>query len=144
MRISTRGRYALRIMVDLALADQSRPARVKEIAERQEISEKYMEQIIAILNKAGMVRSIRGPQGGYFLSKKPEEYTVGSILRLTEGSLAPVECVEQGGLSCHRQETCETYLLWKKIDEAVSGVIDTVTLADLICWNEERGQDYSI
>lgn len=144
MRISTRGRYALRIMVDLALTDQSRPARVKEIAERQEISEKYMEQIISILNKAGMVRSVRGPQGGYFLARKPEEYTVGSILRLTEGSLAPVECVEQGSPGCQRQEICETYLLWKKIDEAVSKVVDTVTLADLISWNKERGQDYSI
>ena len=91
MKISTKGRYALRIMLDLALMDSGKPVRVKEIAERQEISEKYMEQIISFLNKAGFVRSMRGPQGGYFLTRKPEEYTVGMILRLTEGSMAPVE-----------------------------------------------------
>ena len=97
MKISTRGRYALRIMLDLALSDSGRPVRVKEIAERQEISEKYMEQIISVLNKAGYVRSIRGPQGGYFLTRKPEEYTTGMILRLTEGSMAPVDCLDYEG-----------------------------------------------
>lgn len=144
MKVSTRGRYALRIMLDLALSDSGRPVRVKEIAERQEISEKYMEQIISILNKAGYVRSIRGPQGGYFLSKKPEEYTVGMILRLTEGSMSPVECLEYEEYNCSRQEDCVTYLLWKKLDAAIRGVIDTVTLEDLVNWSKERGQDYSI
>lgn len=144
MRISTRGRYALRIMLDLALTDQSKPARVKDIAERQEISEKYMEQIIAILNKAGFVRSVRGPQGGYFLAKRPEEYTVGSILRLTEGSLAPVECVEDEGVHCSRQQECVTVILWKKLNDAINSVVDTVTLADLVSWSQERGQEYSI
>lgn len=144
MKVSTRGRYALRIMLDLALSDSSRPVRVKEIAERQEISEKYMEQIISILNKAGYVRSIRGPQGGYFLTKKPEEYTVGMILRLTEGSMAPVECLEYEDYSCPRQTECVTFLLWKKLDDAIRGVIDQITLEDLVSWSHERGQDYSI
>lgn len=144
MKVSTRGRYALRIMLDIALSDSGKPVRVKEIAERQEISEKYMEQIISILNKAGYVRSIRGPQGGYFLTRRPEEYTVGMILRLTEGNMAPVECVEYEDYSCPRQEDCVTFLLWKKLDDAIRGVIDSVTLEDLVSWSRERGQDYSI
>lgn len=144
MKISTRGRYALRMMLDMALSDSDKPVRVKEIAERQEISEKYMEQIMSILNKAGFVRSIRGPQGGYFLTRKPEEYTVGMILRLTEGSLSPVDCLEYEDYSCVRQEDCITFQLWKKLDEAIRGVVDTVTLEDLVNWSHERGQDYSI
>ena len=95
MRISTKGRYALRLMLDLGTNCSGDPIRLKDVARRQEISEKYLEQIISVLNKAGFVRSIRGPQGGYVLSKRPEEYTVGMILRLTEGSLAPVECAEK-------------------------------------------------
>ena len=91
MKISTKGRYALRLMLDLAIYDKGEPVRIRDIAARQEISEKYLEQIIAILNKAGFVRSIRGPQGGYHLMRAPKEYTVGMILRLTEGSLAPVD-----------------------------------------------------
>ena len=116
MKISTRGRYALRMMLDMALADSGKPVRVKEIAERQEISEKYMEQIMSILNKAGFVRSVRGPQGGYFLTRKPEEYTVGMILRLTEGSLSPVDCLDEGSENCPRQESCVTFILWKPLD----------------------------
>ena len=96
MKVSTRGRYALRLMLDLALNNTGEPVRLKDVAKRQEISEKYLEQIISILNKAGFVKSVRGPAGGYSLKRKPEEYTVGMILRLTEGSLAPVDCVEDG------------------------------------------------
>lgn len=144
MKVSTRGRYALRIMLDLALSGDSRPVRVKEIAKRQEISEKYMEQIISILNKAGFVRSIRGPQGGYFLARKPSEYTVGMILRLTEGSMCPVDCLEYEEQGCKRREDCVTLILWKRLDEAVRGVIDAVTLEDLVNWSGERGQDDSI
>ena len=88
MRVSTRGRYALRLMLDLAMNNTGEPVRLKDVAKRQEISEKYLEQIISILNKAGFVKSVRGPAGGYSLKRKPEEYTVGMILRLTEGSLA--------------------------------------------------------
>lgn len=144
MKISTRGRYALRIMLDLALADSGRPVRVRDIAGRQEISEKYMEQIISILNKAGFVRSIRGPQGGYYLARKPSEYTAGMILRLTEGSMAPVDCVEPEASACRRKDGCAACLLWKRLDEAVRGVIDAVTLEDLVNWSREGGQDYII
>ena len=90
MKISTKGRYALRLMIDLAMNDEGNPIRIKDVAMRQNISDKYLEQIISVLNKAGYVKSVRGPQGGYTLKKKPEDYTVGMILRLTEGSLAPV------------------------------------------------------
>ena len=93
MKISTRGRYALRMMLDLATYSAGGPVSLKDVAKRQEISDKYLEQIIAVLNKAGYVKSIRGAQGGYLLKKEPEEYTVGMILRLTEGDLAPVGCV---------------------------------------------------
>lgn len=143
MKISTRGRYALRLMLDLALSDSEKPVRVKEIAERQEISEKYLEQIISILNKAGYVRSVRGPQGGYFLAKRPEEYTVGMILRLTEGSLCPVECVEEGA-DCPRKDDCVSFYVWRQLDEAIRGVVDRLTLEDLVNWSQELGQDYSI
>ncbi|MDO4261451.1 MAG: Rrf2 family transcriptional regulator [Eubacteriales bacterium] len=144
MKISTRGRYALRMMLDMALSDSDKPVRVREIARRQGISEKYMEQIMSALNKAGFVRSVRGPQGGYFLTRKPDQYTVGMILRLTEGSLCPVECLEEGAVQCERQENCTTFLLWRKLDEAIRGVVDTVTLQDLVDWSKERNQDYFI
>lgn len=134
MKISTKGRYALRLMLDLATNDNGTPIRIKEVAQRQGISDKYLEQIISILNKAGYVKSVRGPQGGYTLKKKPEDYTVGMILRLTEGSLAPVACVEEDTDDCERQSGCVTYILWKKMNDAVNGVIDTVTLKDLVDW----------
>lgn len=132
MRISTKGRYALRMMLDLAIHNTGEPVRIKDIAKRQEISDKYLEQIIAILNKAGFVRSMRGPQGGYRLAKAPEEYTVGMILRLTEGSLAPVGCVEDESMDCERQRDCATLFVWKKLNEAIHGVVDHITLADLV------------
>ena len=144
MKISTRGRYALRMMLDMVLSDSDKPVRVKEIAERQEISEKYMEQIMSVLNKAGFVRSVRGPQGGYFLTKNPEEYTVGMILRLTEGSLSPVDCLEEGAPVCNRMDSCTTILLWRKLDDAIRGVVDHVTLQDLVDWSQEQNHDYII
>ena len=134
MKISTKGRYALRLMIDLATNDEGNPIRIKDVAERQNISDKYLEQIISVLNKAGFVRSVRGPQGGYSLKKKPEDYTVGMILRLTEGSLAPVACVEEDETDCERQGGCVTYLLWRKISDAINGVVDTITLKDLVDW----------
>ena len=137
MKISTRGRYALRLMLDLATNDEGNPIRIRDVAERQGISDKYLEQIISILNKAGYVKSVRGPQGGYLLRKKPEDYTVGMILRLTEGSLAPVACVEEDIGDCERQSGCVTYLLWKRINDAISDVVDTVTLKDLVDWQQD-------
>lgn len=134
MKVSTKGRYALRLMIDLATNDSGSPVSIKDVAKRQGISDKYLEQIISVLNKAGYVKSIRGPQGGYVLKKAPEAYTVGMILRLTEGSLAPVACVEDDDTDCERQSGCVTYILWKKISNAVSEVVDNVTLKDLVDW----------
>lgn len=144
MRISTKGRYALRLMLDLALNSSGEPIRLKDVAKRQEISEKYLEQIISILNKAGYVRSIRGPQGGYVLQRQPSEYTVGMILRLTEGSLAPVECVEYEDISCSRQEDCVTRTLWKRLNDAINSVVDNVTLEDLMDWQAVKADEYVI
>lgn len=136
MKISTKGRYALRLMLDIALNDAKTPVRIKDIAERQQISDKYLEQIVSSLNKAGFVKSLRGPQGGYRLTKKPEEYTVGMILRLIEGSLAPVACLDDDINNCTRADRCPTLILWEKLYDAISEVVDNVTLADLISWQK--------
>ncbi len=144
MKISTKGRYALQLMLDLAVYNTGEPVSLKDISKRQGISEKYLEQIISVLNKAGYVRSIRGPQGGYFLSKKPEEYTVGMILRQTEGDLAPVSCVGTENPGCERQEECVTVKIWQQINDAVNGVIDNITLADLVEWQVEKANNYVI
>ncbi len=132
MKISTKGRYALSLMLDIAQYSNGRPVSVKEIALRQKISDKYLEQIISVLNNAGYVKSVRGSRGGYLLSKPPEEYTIGMILRLTEGSLAPVFCIEEDAEPCGRMTECPTVPVWKKINEAINGVIDNMTLADLM------------
>lgn len=132
MKISTKGRYAVRVMLDLALNDSDECVKVKDIAARQGISKKYLEQIIAVLNKAGYVTSIRGARGGYRLAGEPKKYTVGMILRLTEGSMAPVACLEENAPECERCERCETLDVWKEIYAAVNQVIDNVTLADLM------------
>lgn len=144
MKISTKGRYALRMMLDLAIHNTGEPVRIKDIAARQEISDKYLEQIISSLNKAGYVKSIRGPQGGYRLTKAPEQYTVGMILRLTEGSLAPVACLDDEVNSCTRQDTCATLKLWKMVNDSVSSVVDKVTLANLVEWQNEMNNNYVI
>lgn len=144
MKISTKGRYALRLMLDLALNEAGKPVRIREIAGRQEISDKYLEQIISVLNKAGFVRSVRGPQGGYLLTKKPEEYTVGMILRLTEGSMAPVDCIGDENTFCSHIDNCATSLVWKRLNDAVSDVIDHITLADLVDWQIVKNGDYTI
>ncbi len=140
MKISTKGRYALRLMLDLAMQGNDTPVRIKDIAQRQAVSDKYLEQIISVLNKAGYVKSIRGPQGGYRLAKEPSCYTVGMILRLTEGSLAPVACMDDDENTCNRQECCATLELWKQLDDAIKGVVDTVTLEQLVVWQQEKGE----
>lgn len=142
MKISTKGRYALRLMLDLAINADKQPVRVKEISARQEISDKYLEQIISVLTKAGFVRSARGPQGGYRLAKEPKDYTVGSILRLIEGKLCPVACLETDENICERRAGCITLPLWEKLDEAINNIVDNVTLQDLIDWDKEKnGKD---
>ena len=146
MKISTKGRYAVRLMLDLALHNTGECIKVKEIAERQSVSEKYLEQIVGVLNRAGYLVSVRGAQGGYRLARDPKEHTVGMILRLTEGSLAPVACLDTGAVVCERADTCETLEVWKDLYDAINQVVDGVTIADLV---ERRQQhlenlDYSI
>ena len=131
MKVSTRGRYALRLMLDLALNNTGEPVRLKDVAKRQEISEKYLEQIISILNKAGFVKSVRGPAGGYSLKRKPEEYTVGMILRLTEGSLAPVACLSCDE-PCERADSCRTIGMWRRFEEITNEYFDGITVKDLM------------
>lgn len=130
MKISTKGRYALRLMLDLALNNTGEYISIKSIASRQDISEKYLEQIISLLSRAGYVRSIRGSQGGYRLAMEPKEYTVGMILRLTEGSIAPVDCLEED--NCERSSTCVTQEVWMELYDAIKGVVDRITLQDLV------------
>lgn len=144
MKISTKGRYAVRLMLDLALHNTGEAVSIKDISKRQEVSDKYLEQIISILNKAGFVRSIRGAQGGYMLKKDPKEYTVGMILRLTEGSLAPVDCVEDEETTCPRKQSCVTYIIWKKMNDAINGVVDNITLADLVEMQMQMTDNYVI
>ncbi len=132
MKISTKGRYAVRVMLDLAQQDSKEYIKVNQIAARQGISVKYLEQIIAILNKAGYVKSVRGAQGGYQLADTPEHYTVGMILRLTEGSLFPVACMDEEVNSCARCDSCEPLEVWKQIADAINNVVDNVTIADLL------------
>ena len=139
MKISTRGRYALRLMVDLGQNAVEGCCSVREVSERQGISEKYLEQIISVLSKAGFVTSVRGAGGGYRLSREPKGYTVGMILRATEGSLAPVTCLTEGEPPCERADSCTTLFIWEKIYKAVNDVVDNITLEDLI-ENEKRSK----
>lgn len=144
MKISTKGRYALRLMLDIAQHDSGEPVRLKDIAERQDISMKYLEQIVSALVKANFLISIRGPQGGYRLARRPDTYTVGSILRITEGSLAPVECLSTEENTCYRAPMCATLRIWKELDEAISSVVDKYTLEDLVNWSSEMVNNYVI
>ena len=140
MKISTKGRYALRMMLDLALNYTGEYISIKSIAARQDISEKYLEQIITQLSRAGYVRSVRGAQGGYMLAKAPSEYTVGMILRVMEGSLAPVSCLEGDESNCDRVASCVTFEVWQNIQKAVEGVVDHITLADLVTRYQEKNE----
>lgn len=139
MKISTRGRYALRLMLDLAVHSNGTPLSLRDVAQRQGISDKYLEQIVTPLSRAGLVRSVRGANGGYLLTRRPEEYTVGEILLPLEGDLAPVECATDDGF-CHRCNECVTVALWKEIHRAVSQVVDNTTLADLVQRQYELGR----
>ena len=133
MKISTKGRYALRLMLDLALYSGGSAVPLRDVAARQEISDKYLEQIVTQLSRAGLVRSVRGAGGGYLLTREPEEYTVGEILRTLEGNLAPVSCADADDVCrCGRADRCVTVEVWRDIQAAVSGVVDHLTLADLV------------
>ncbi len=138
MKITAKGRYAIHILYNLAVDTWEAPVSVKEIAAKSGISVKYTEQIISVLNKAGYVASVRGHRGGYRLTRPNEEYVIGDILRLTEGTLSPVECLANGENPCPKQGHCETILLWEKVDQAIRDVVDSVTIADLISWNCDK------
>lgn len=143
MLISTKGRYALRVMIDLT----ERPAEgfvpLKEIAQRQEISEKYLESIIKLLVKAGLLQGLRGKGGGYRMAVLPERLTVGRVLRLTEGGLSPVACLEESAAPCVRASDCRTLPLWQGLEKVIGEYLDGVTIADL-AKTDEPGNDYVI
>lgn len=132
MMISTRGRYALRVMIDLAEQGSAAYIPLKDIVERQNISKKYLEGIMGVLSKNGLIDGVHGKGGGYRLNRSAEEYKVGEILRLTEGSLAPVACLECGAAPCERAEDCRTLPMWSKLNDMISHYLDNVSIADLM------------
>ena len=132
MIVSTKGRYALRVMVCFAQRGTEEYIPLKEIAESEGISQKYLESIMTVLSKAGFVDAVHGKGGGYRLNRKPAEYTVGSILKLTEGSLATVSCTTQGPAACSRASCCQTLPMWEKLDAMVENFFESITLADLL------------
>ena len=145
MKISTKGRYALRMLVDLAEHQNCGFVALKDIAERQNISKKYLEQIIPIFNKSDILKTTRGSQGGYMLSRSPDKYKVGEILRLTEGSLAPVECLNQDPIECERSGECATLPIWQGLNKVINEYLDSITLQDILDQQSERyTNDYVI
>ena len=131
MKISTKGRYALRVMVDIAMNNKGEYVSVKDIAFRQEISKKYLEQIMTMLSKANLIETTRGNMGGYKLTRKTEDYKIGDILRATEGDLTPLDCLIDSSY-CGRKENCNTYSFWAGLDNVINKYIDSQTLKDLI------------
>ena len=143
--ISTRGRYALRMMLDLAQNQGDGVVALKDIAARQEISKKYLEQIIPVLNRAGLLQTTRGVQGGYRLTRRPEEYTVWDILRTTETALSSVACMEPGAPPCRREAECLTKPVWEGLDRVVSEYLTSITLQDILDRKQSAvGNDYII
>ncbi len=131
MKISTKGRYALRLMLDLALHQDGGPVSLRDVSQRQDISEKYLEQLVSPMTRSGLLRSVRGAAGGYLLTRDPKDYTAGEIIRAQEGSLAPVECAAGPGC-CHREDQCATVGLYRRIKDAIDAVVDATTLQDLV------------
>ena len=140
MLISTKGRYALRIMVDIAEDPREGYIPLKEVAARQDVSEKYLESILKILVRNGVLKGLRGKGGGYRLVKPPEQYTIGSILNATELSLAPVACLDPGQEDCPRKFFCRTLPLWQGLDQVIRDYLEQVTLADLMRQEQELNQ----
>ena len=134
MKFSTRGRYGVQIMVDLAQHATEGPISLKSVADRQKLSEHYLEQLVPELRKAGLVKSIRGSQGGYILAKKPEDIYIGDVIRILEGPIAPVDCTnESNGLSCcEKTDFCITREVWVKVRDSINDVVDSISLADLL------------
>ncbi len=145
MKISTKGRYALRMLLDLAEHKNDGFIALKDIAARQGISKKYLEQIIPILNRSDVLNANRGYQGGYRLAKSPDKYTVGEILRLTEGSIAPVACLDHNPIECDRSDDCLTLPLWQGLNKVINDYLDSVTLQDILDNKKEMvANDYVI
>lgn len=145
MKISTRGRYALDFMIDLAQHNNGEYIALKDVSARQQISVKYLEQITSLLSKFGLLLSVRGPQGGYKLAKAAEQYTIGEILRITEGDMAPVACLSGTDNSCDKKLSCPTLKLWTGLDKVVNEYLNSVTLQDLVNeLNAVIGYDYNI
>ena len=142
MIVSTKGRYALRVMIDLAEHRSEKYVPLKEVAARQEISEKYLENILKVLVQNGFLEGLRG-KGGYRLTREPDQYTVNDILTLTEGSLAPVSCLVEGAPACQRMSNCRTYKMWRGLDDLIENYFKNITLADLAA-PDEAGNDYVI
>lgn len=132
MMISTKGRYALRVMIDLSEHNSGEYIKLTDIASRQEISEKYLESIVSILSKNGFLDALRGKGGGYKLNRSPDEYTVASILKVVEGSLAPVACLESSPNTCPRADQCRTLGMWTKLYKLIDDFFEGITIADLI------------
>lgn len=143
MKISTKGRYALRLMIDLAENKEKGYITLGDIAERQNISKKYLEQIVPLLNRSGLLKTNRGYQGGYMLARPADKYTVGEILRVTEGNLAPVTCLEHEVNECQRAGECATLYVWQGLHKAVNDYLDSITVQDIV---DRSGQinNYSI
>jgi len=145
MKISTKGRYALRMIIDLALHQDDGFVSLKDIAERQEISKKYLEQIVPMLNKSGILRTNRGNKGGYALAKSPEQLSAGDILRATEGSLAPVSCLDDNPNTCPRQESCSTLYIWEGLFKTITDYLDNISINEIVeKISEQSGFDYCI
>lgn len=132
MMISTRGRYALRVVIDLAENKDKNYIPLKDIAARQDISQKYLESIMTLLSKNNIVDGVHGKGGGYRLNREPNKYTIGEILRITEGSLAPVTCLDCNAKTCQRADKCKTLPMWKKLGKTIEDYLDSVSIADLI------------
>ena len=143
MIVSTKGRFALRVMIDLAEHQAERYVPLKEVAARQDISEKYLENILKVLVQNGFLEGLRGKGGGYRLTRSPDQYTVAEILLLTEGSLAPVSCLTPGAPACERMANCRTYTMWKGLNDLIADYFGKITLADLAA-PEQAGNDYVI
>lgn len=145
MKISTKGRYALRLMLDIAVHGADKNVSMRDVAKRQNISIKYLEQIVSILTRVGYLKSIRGAQGGYRLVKEPSEYTIGDILRTTEGTLSPVACLDDEVNQCQRASVCPTIDFWTGLYEVINNYVDSITLEDLVKKNiSSNGLDFCI
>ena len=144
MKISTKGRYALRLMVDLAEHKDNGFIALKDVAKRQNISKKYLEQIVPVLNGAGLLATNRGNRGGYKLAKEPKEYTVGDILRITEGSIAPVSCLASAVNPCERKNFCQTLYVWEGLYKVVNEYLDGITVQDIVDKIGNTTADYII